>query len=89
MSNVNGCAIYIGCLNCPKQLAKVQATVLATCAPLVNFWSHMSEFAGKTEELIPVSDVIRVTQDTLALIGNASNYVYNPSKVHCSDQQYC
>ena len=59
------------------QLAKVQATVLATCAPLANFWSHLSEqeFTGKTEELIPVSDVIRVTQDTLALIGNASNYI--------------
>ena len=59
------------------QLAKLQATVLATCAPLANFWSHLSEqeFTGKTEELIPVSDVIRVTQDTLVLIGNASNYI--------------
>ena len=59
------------------QLAKMQATVLATCAPLANFWSHLSEqeFTGKSEELTPVSDVIRVTQDTLALIGNASNYI--------------
>ena len=60
------------------QLARLQATVLATCAPLANFWSHLSEqeFTGKTDELIPVSDVIRVTQDTLALIGNASNYIF-------------
>ena len=51
------------------QLAKVEATVLATCAPLANIWSHLSEqeFTGKTEELIPVSDVISITQDTLAL----------------------
>ena len=41
------------------QLAKVQATVLASCSPLANFWSHLSkqEFTGKTEELTPISDV--------------------------------
>ena len=59
------------------QMAKIQATVLATCAPLANFWSHLAEqqLTGKPEELIPVSEVIKLTQDTLALIGNASNYI--------------
>lgn len=59
------------------QMAKVQATVLATCAPLANFWSHLAEqqLTGKPEELIPVSEVIKLTQDTLVLIGNASNYI--------------
>ena len=58
------------------QLAKIQTAVLATCAPLANLWSHLAEqeSSEKSEELIPVSDVIKVTQDTLALIGNASNY---------------
>ena len=41
----------------------------------------MQEFTGKTDELIPVSDVIRVTQDTLALIRNASNYI---SQARCT-----
>ena len=58
------------------QMAKIQATVLATCAPLANFRSHLAEqeLTGKPEELVPVSEVIKVTQDTLVLIGNASNY---------------
>ena len=60
------------------QLAKIQAMVLAACAPLANFWSHLveQEFTGKSDELIPASDVLKVTQDTLALIGNASNYIF-------------
>ena len=51
--------------------------------PISHFWSHLrkQEFTGKTEELIPVSEVIRVTQDTLALIGNASNYI---SQTRCT-----
>ena len=60
-----------------KSDAKVQATVVATCAPLANFWSHLAEqqLMGKPEELIPVSKVIKLTQDTLVLIGNASNCI--------------
>ena len=58
------------------QLARLQA-------PLANFWLHLieQEFTGKTDELILISDVIRVTQDTLAPIGNASNYI---SQARCS-----
>lgn len=60
-----------------ESLSKVQASVLASCSPLANFWSHLQEqgFEGKEDELIPASDVLRVTKDTLALIGNASNYI--------------
>ena len=65
------------------QMAKAQATVLATCAPLANFWFHLAEqeLTGKPEELIPVSEVIKLTKDTLALIGNASNYI---SQTRCT-----
>jgi len=60
-----------------EQMAKIQASVLASCAPLANFWSHMSKqgFSGNDQELIPASEVVKVTKDTLALIGNASNYI--------------
>lgn len=58
------------------QLAKVQATILASSAPATNFWSHLLEtdLTGK-EDMIPASEVIKVLKDTLALLGNASNYV--------------
>ena len=58
------------------QLAKVQATILASSAPATNFWSHLleTELTGK-EDMIPASEVIKVLKDTLALLGNASNYV--------------
>ena len=37
------------------QMAKTQATVLATCAPLANFWSHLAEqqLTEKTRETYP------------------------------------
>ena len=60
-----------------SKLSKVQATVLATAAPIANFWSHLAEqdFSGKDEELIPVGEVLKVFKDTLVLIGNSSNYI--------------
>ena len=51
------------------QMAKIQATVLATSAPLANFWSHLAENQRS------LSQLSELTQDTLALIGNASNYI--------------
>ena len=58
-------------------MSRIQAAVLASCAPLVNLWAQMVEngLLGKPGELIPTKDVLRVTRDTLALIGNASSYV--------------
>ena len=56
-----------------SKLSKVQATVLATTAPIANFWSHLVEqdFSGKDEELIPVGEVFKIFKDTLVLIGNS------------------
>ena len=60
-----------------ENLSKVQASILTSCAPLANFWSHLREqgFEGKANEMIPASEVIKVMMDTIALIGNASNYI--------------
>lgn len=60
-----------------ENLSKVQASILASCAPLANFWSHLRDqgFEGKADEMIPASEVIKVMMDTTALIGNASSYI--------------
>lgn len=55
-------------------MSKIQASILASAAPVANIWSHL-ELTGKGEELIPTAEVLKVFKDTLALIGNASNYV--------------
>ena len=57
------------------QLAKIQATVLASAAPLINFWAHLLETEVSLEDQIPAGEVVQVMQDCLVLIGNASNYV--------------
>ena len=43
-----------------ENLSKVKASILASCAPLANFWSHLREqgFEGKADEMIPASEVI-------------------------------
>ena len=46
-----------------EQMAKIQASVLATCTPLTNFQSNITK------------EGFKVTKDTLTLIGNASNYI--------------
>ena len=46
-------------------------------APLANFWSHLIESEISNDDQIPAGEVTKVIQDTLALIGNASNYVSN------------
>ena len=40
--------------------------------PLANFWSHITKhgLTGEDQELVPVSKVIEVAKDTLALIGS-------------------
>ena len=60
-----------------QKIAKVQASVLATSAPLVKFWSHLSQqgITAKSDVAIPAGDVVKVIKDTLVLIGNASNYI--------------
>ena len=60
-----------------KQLSRIQAAVLASCAPLTGLWSQMarSGFSGKSDELIPTKEVLKVVRETLALIGNASSYI--------------
>ena len=57
------------------KLAKIQATVLASAAPLTNFWAHLLEMGASSEEQIPAGEVVQVMKDSLALIGNASNYM--------------
>ena len=60
-----------------QDLAKIQASVLAACAPIANLWAHLDSqgFKGNAGEYSPTEDVLRVTKDTLALLGNASNYI--------------
>lgn len=64
-----------------EQLAKVQATVLTAFAPPppppANVLSHMEDYGLKSQQdvLIPTTDVVRVSKDTLALLGNAVSYI--------------
>lgn len=61
-----------------EQLAKVQATVLTAFAPPpANVLSHMEDYGlkGQQDVLIPTTDVVRVSNDTLALLGNAVSYI--------------
>ena len=60
-----------------RRLMKIQAAVLATSAPLANFWSHLTEqgFEGKDDEYVAVGDVLDVMKSSLMLIGNASHYI--------------
>jgi len=63
------------------QLAKIQASILATSAPLANYWSHLEELdlSGTGSQVLV--DVVTIIRHTLALIGNASNYI---SQIRCS-----
>ena len=60
-----------------RQLARIQASVLAACAALVNLWSQLEGqgLSGKPNDLILVSEVLKISNTTLMLIGNASNYI--------------
>ena len=55
---------------------QMQASVLATFTPLTNFWPNIAKqsFTGNDQWLTPLSEIIKVTKNTLTLIGNASNY---------------
>ena len=60
-----------------KQLARVQTSILAACAPLTDLWSRLCDqgLSGEEDELIPVEEVLKVIRASLALIGNSSNYI--------------
>ena len=64
------------------QLAKFQASILATSAPLANYWSHLEELdLSGTDSQVPAGEVVTIIRHTLTLIGNASNYV---SQIRCT-----
>ena len=45
-------------------MAKIQASVLTTCTPLANFWSHIAKqgFTSNDQELIPASEVMKAAK---------------------------
>ena len=71
-----------------KQLSRIQAAVLASCAPLTGLWSQMARngFTGKSDELTPTKDVLKVVRETLVLIGNASSYISTNRKIAIIDK---
>ena len=60
-----------------ERLSRIQASVVAACAPITNLLSSMEEqnLSGSQEELIPADEVLRVLQASLVLIGNSVNYI--------------
>lgn len=60
-----------------KTLAKIQATVTASVNPLLDLVGDLVDqgFTGKPEELIPAKEVLKVAKESIALIGNAFNYI--------------
>ena len=48
-----------------KQLARIQASVLATCAPVINLWSQLEDqgLSGKPNDLFPVSEVLKISSN--------------------------
>ena len=70
-----------------RQLAQIQASDLAACAPFINLWSELEYqgLSGKPNDLIPVNEVLKISKTTLMLIGNASNYI---SETRRSGHQY-
>ena len=60
-----------------KQLARIQDSVLATCTLVINFCSQLEDqgLSGKPNDLIPVSEVLKISKTTRMLIGNASNCI--------------
>lgn len=56
-----------------KGLCRLQAAALAPCALLAEMANQ--GFSGKADKLMHTSEVFRAIQDTLALIGNASEYI--------------
>lgn len=60
------------------QLKRLQSTVNAASAPILNLWAELEEQELTTSAqggLIPVEVVLECFQKTLVLLGNASNYV--------------
>ena len=63
--------------NSDKQLRRIQATILATSAPLTHLWSELvdQKLTAGSNGLVPVEVVLETIQCSLVLIGNASHYV--------------
>ncbi len=67
--------------NFPKkqddQLAKVQAAIMGSVAPVFNLWADCVEqdVTGDSSELIPADVVLTTMKATVSLIGNAFAYV--------------
>ena len=60
------------------QLKRLQSTVIAAAAPILNLWAELEEQEVSTAAqggLIPVKVVLECFQKTLVLLGNASNYM--------------
>ena len=59
------------------ELAKIQAAALLPVCPLASGWNSLLE-SGANEDpdmLVPVADVITMIQQTICLIGNASEFI--------------
>ena len=59
------------------QLKRLQSTVIASAAPILNLWAALEEQEVTTAQggLILVEVVLECFQKTLVLLGNASNYM--------------
>ncbi len=60
-----------------SELAKIQASVLATMRPLTSAWQHLSDGGLKDEPdlLVPGAEVMSLVQRTLCMLGNASELI--------------
>ena len=65
------------------QLKRLQSTVNAAAAPILNLWAELEEQELTTAQggLVPVEVVLECFQKTLVLLGNASNYM----SLNCRD----
>ena len=71
-----------------KELSRVQAAVLASSAPITNLWLQMSDsgFTGKPDEVMITKEIIKMTKESLALIGNSSHYITTTRRTRITDK---
>lgn len=64
-------------------LAKVQTAILASFRPLHSAWQHLMEegLESNPEKAFPASEVLSLVQQTICLIGSASEYI---SQMRCT-----
>ena len=58
-----------------KNLCRVQSAIISASIPSISLLADLVKqgFTSQPDELIPAQEVIRVTRQTLALLGNASS----------------